>query len=245
MAPLGSPEPRQPAPGERVLHADRFHTGVRVAALATWILAIAVAYWALKWLGSLLLGGPVAGFGLLVVIALAVVMAQPLAWLAERQLLRLWPSGRLAVLAPRRLEWRDQGRHPSGEPRPSAHFDLGSLLNFWRWRFEVRRRRGGRVPSGFHCLGLRLVQGNEAMIVYTFASPRQAEALAERFAFYELRRPNEPGKLALGGRDAMYLAAEHERWEGGAELEPADFEALLEHVAAHVPGFAATAASGG
>jgi hypothetical protein len=230
---------------ERVLPADRFHTSVRVAAVVIWVGAILLAYWVIRWLGGLLSGGPVGGFGLLVVAALAVVAAQPLAWLAERQLLRLWPSGRRAVLAPRRLEWHDRCQLASGEPRPSPRFDLGTMINFWRWRFEVRRRRGGRVPSGFHCLALRLVQADGALSVYTFASPRQADALAERFAFYELRRPNDPGKLSLGGRDALYLAAENARWEGGAELEPADFEALLEHLAAHVPGFAATPASGG
>ena len=28
----------------------------------------------------------------------------------------------------------------------------------------------------------------------------------------------------------MYMAAEHARWESGAELEAADFEALLAHL---------------
>ena len=40
------------------------------------------------------------------------------------------------------------------------------------------------------------------------------------------------------------MAAEHTRWEEGAELEPADFEALITHLAANLPDFARSAQSG-
>jgi hypothetical protein len=100
------------------------------------------------------------------------------------------------------------------------------------------------VGSGYHCCGLGLVQGDEVVSHYAFLPPAAYDALAARYQVYELRRPNEPGKAALGGRDAVFLAAENARWQSGAELLPADFEALLAHLAARRADFTHTAASG-
>ena len=61
---------------------------------------------------------------------------------------------------------------------------------------------------------------------------------------FGLRRPSEQGKLALGGRDAMYLTAENTRWQSGAELDPADFQALLGHLTAPLPEVGRAPASG-
>lgn len=219
----------------RTLPADRFHSGVRLAALGLWIAAVVVVYLILGVLVDALIG-PVAGAGTLLVIVLAVFLAQPLAWLAERQLLARWPSGRAAELAPGALIWRERGR--------LIHFDLSQTLNAWRWRFTIRRRRGGRVPSGHHCLAIRLAQGEQVVSLYTFAAPAVTEGLTARYAFYELRPSNDKDKPALGGRDAQYLTAENDRWEAGAELDPGDFEALLDHLAAHIPEFARAPAAG-
>jgi hypothetical protein len=119
----------------------------------------------------------------------------------------------------------------------SFELGAGQRWNYWRWRFVVKRRRGGRVPTGHHCCALRLVQGDKVASWYAFVSPSGAEAMAARYVFYELRAPSDKDKPALGGRDAQYLAAENHRWESGAELDTADFQALLEHLAAHHPEF--------
>ena len=221
-----------PAP---VLHADRYHAGVRVATLGVWLLAIVVAYVVLGFIATPIFG-PIGGLGVLLLLLAAVVAAQPLAWLAEKQILARWHSGRLAQLEPGTLIWRDRG--------PAIRLDLGQKVNYWRWRFNVGKRRKGRVPGNHHCFALRLVQGDTAISLYTFLSPAGAEALAARFPFYELRRPNDPAKSPLGGREAIYMAAEHSRWEEGAELEPADFEALLGHLAAYLPDFPRSTQSG-
>jgi hypothetical protein len=173
--------------------------------------------------------GQVAGIGTVLLVVAAVVLAQPLAWLGERQLVNRWPSGRTASLQPGQLVWRENDR--------AITFDLRQTLNYWRWRFVVRRRRGGRVPTGHHCCAIRLAQGDDVASWYAFIAPAAAEALAARYAFYELRAPSDKDKPALGGRDAQFLSAENERWESGAELDPADFEALLAHLAAHGPSF--------
>jgi len=219
----------------RLLPADRFHTGVRLATLGLWVLSIVVAYLVLLVVATQIFG-PLPGPGVLLVILAAVVIAQPLAWLGEKQLLARWPSGRAVQLEPGGLVWRDRG--------PTARLDLGQKVNFWRWRFSVKRRRSGRVPGNYHCFALRLVQGDTLLTLYSFLPPATAEALAARYPFYELRRPNDPGKTPLGGRDSMFLAAERTRWEEGAELEPADFEALLAHLSASLADFERAAQSG-
>jgi hypothetical protein len=219
----------------RLLPADRFHAGVRVATLILWLASLVLSYVVLNIFASQIFG-PLSGLGVLLLLIAAVVVAQPLAWLAEKQLLARWPSGRAVELEPGVLDWRDHGQ--------SARMDLRQKVNYWRWRFAVGRRRSGRVPANHHCFAIRLVQGDSVASLYTFLSPTAAGALAGRYPFYELRRPNDPGKTSLGGRESIYLAAEHTRWEEGAELEPGDFEALVDHLAPYVPEFARSAQSG-
>jgi hypothetical protein len=218
-----------------VLPADRYHAGVRVAALVLWFVAIAVAYVVLGLAVAAVLR-PASGVGMLLIVVAAIVVAQPVAWLAEKQLLIHWPSGRAAELEPGRLTWRDRGQ--------IARLDLRQKVNYWRWHFSVRRRHAGRIPSNYHCFAIRLVQGDAVISLYSFLSPAAVDALTARYPFYELRRPNEVARPSLGGRDALFLASEHSRWEAGAELDPADFEALISHLAANVPEFDRSAQSG-
>jgi hypothetical protein len=222
----------------RPLPADRFHAGVRLAALVLWLLAIVVVYFILAATVGLILG-QVGGLGVVILLIAAVILAQPLAYLAEKQLIARWPSGRAVVLEPGAITWRDKGKNLRLEMEPR--------LNFWRWRFTVRRRRGGRVPTGHNCFAIRMVQGDSVISLYTFLAPAAATALLARMPFYELRRPSEQGKAgpALGGRDAMYLAAEHARWDTGAELDAADFEALLAHLGSGISEFSRSTQSGG
>lgn len=219
----------------RRLPADRFHTGVRLATLLLWVLAIVVTYVVLGFIAAPIVS-QLSGLGVLVVAIAAIIVAQPLAWLAERQLLAHWPSGRSVELEPGGLVWRDRGT--------TCRVDFAQKVNFWRWRFSVKRRRSGRVPGNYHCFAIRLLQGDSVVSLYAFLSPTTAEALSTRIPFYELRRPDEPGKSALGGRDSIFLAAEHARWDQGAELEPGDFDTLMAHLAAHVPEFDRSAQSG-
>jgi len=218
----------------RDLPADRYHGGVRVAALIIWLVAIVAAYVVLRWLAGLILD-EVAGLGTLLLIVLAVVAAQPLAYLGERQLVKRWPSGKAVRLEPGGVSWRDRAS--------TTEFKLDQPLNYWRWRFVVKRRRGGRVPGGHHLLALRLVQGEAEVSVYAFLAPAEADALAARMNFYELRRPSDTGRPGLGGREAVYLAAEEARWASGAELDPADFATLLEHLAARAAVFESSSAN--
>lgn len=214
------------------LRADRYHSGVRFTALGLWLAAIAALFFLGRWLGGLLLVGGVTGFGVLVLMAAAFVAAQPVAYLAERQLIKFWPSGRAVQLDGRLLRLH--------QPGADKLIRLDQPLAFRRWRFEVRTRRGGHVPKGHHCLALRLAQDDQVVALYAFCSPAVMQDLAARFAFYQVRGAKETGAPAgdTAGRDPAYLEAENDRWVFGAELEAGDFERLLTAVAPGVTGFA-------
>jgi hypothetical protein len=165
----------------------------------------------------------------------AILLSQPLASWGEQKLVTLWPSGRRLQLERDAVALHDK----TGVARVT--FTPEGKVNFWRWRFQVRGRAVGRVPTGHHCFAVRLMQNETALAAYTFLSPKQAEAMEARYAFYLLRPPS--GQQPLSGRDTVYLAAERARWEGGAELTPADFDTLLAHLAARVSDFTAATAS--
>jgi hypothetical protein len=217
-----------------LLPADRFHTGARLASMLWWLTSAALVFFAGAWVGELVLGP--GNFLWVVWLVATLFVSHPLARLGEKVILRWWPSGRAVQLEPHAVLLREKG----GEAR---RLDCRQKVNYLRWRFDVRGRRGGRVPNGHHCFAIRLVQDEQSMIIYAFLSPAQAEALGQRLPFYELRRPNEMGKQPLGGRDATFLAAEHERWEHGAELDAADFGRLMTHLQTRLPDFAASSAS--
>lgn len=214
---------------EQELQADRYHTGLRLATLGLWFGAIGAIFFIGLGLGNLIFG-LVVGVGYLILFLVALFAAQPLAAWGEQQLIARWPSGRAIRLA--------SGRLTMHEKTGVTPFDLTQKVNHWRWRFEIRGRRGGRVPNGHFCFALRLVQGEAAIILYAFFPPSQAKETEARFPFYDLRPLAGQGKIPLGGREAIYLTAEHARWDIGAELTPADFDALLTHLTAHLPEFA-------
>ncbi len=225
---------REPATTGQVLPVDRYHTGVRLASLALWFVVVMLFYGIGRFLVGLM-GGEISGVSLLVLIVGAIVLGQPVARWGEKQLVARWTSGRAVHLEAGAVTLRDK----SGALR----IDLRQKVNYWRWQFVIRGRRGGRVSNGQHCVAMRLTQNDGAFSVYTFLPPKAAEALGARYRFYELRSSKDKEKPSLGGRDAVYLAAERARWESGAEVDPADFETLLKHLAAAVPEFATMTAA--
>ncbi len=217
------------------LPADRYHLGVRLAALGVWLVAMIGVYAIGWWLLRLILGDT-GGIWIVLLFVVALFLSQPLARWGEHLLIRLWPSGRAVQLEPGAIALK--------EKTGALRINLAQKVNFWRWRFEIRNRRGGHVPNGHQCFAIRLVQSDTTFSLYAFASPEQAANLMGRYPFYELHRPNDKARsAALGGRDAIYLAAENTRWTDGAELAPTDLEALLAHLAEHVPDFAVASAS--
>ncbi len=224
----------------RELRADPFHAGVRLASLGGWLAAVSGVYFIGAWVWGLIFGDSQSWFWLPWLI-ITLFLSQPLARRGERWLQQHWSSGRTVRLASGSVTMREKA---GDQPLNLAH-----KVNYWRWHFQIRDRRGGRVPNGHHCYALRLVQDDHVVNLYTFLAPGEAEKLTARWDFYEIRRASAndahpPARaVTLGGRDATYLSAEHERWERGAELTPADFEALLAHLDQHLPAFAAAPTS--
>ena len=230
---LSSQGPESAASGQ-VLPVDRYHTGVRMASLALWFVVIMLFYLIGRILFGLV-GGEISGGSLLVLVVGAIVLAQPVARWGEKQLVARWTSGRSVRL--------ESGAITLREKSGALRIDLRQKVNYWRWWFVIRGRRGGRVSSGHYCVAVRLAQNDAAFSVYAFLPPKAAEAFGARYRFYELRGSNDKEKTSLGGRDAVYLAAERARWESGAEVDLADFETLLKHLATAVPEFATMTAS--
>ncbi len=224
----------------RSLRLDRYHSGLRLTVLLGWAaggLLIYIGGLALWWLAF---ADTQAWFWLPWTLGALFLSQFAGRWL-EEQLLRRWPSGRTLEVAGARLTLRER--------TGAQTFDLTQTANFRRWRFRIQGRRSGRVPVGHYCCALQLMQttdeaaGAVVASLYTFVPPSTAEAWQARWLFYELRRPKETEPRAVGaagGRDAAFLAAEQTRWTLGAELEPADFEWLLQQLGAQLPNFSAT-----
>lgn len=224
-------------PGPRHLPADRFHSKVRVGALGLWLVIVGLLYGLGYVIWQTFIDPSATGAWLPVLLG-AVLLSQPLARAAERQLVRVWPSGRAVSL--------DAGTLIMREKSNSHPFDLnGGAVNYWRWYFKVTNRRSGRVSNGDLVCALRLVQGEREANLYAFIPKKQADSFLARYTFYELKPLSETikGKMTLGGHDAVYRTAEKSRWELGAELDPVDFDAALAHLAAHLPNFKTNSSS--
>lgn len=207
----------------RSLPLDRFHTGVRLGTLGWWLAATAALYFAGLWVFSLFLG-EVQGWVWLPWLIVVLLLSQFIGRWGEKQLLQRWPSGRKLELAPGRLTFMDRGQPHS--------LNFAHIVNYWRWQFVIRNRRGGRVANGYFCCALRLLQDDVDFCIYAFLPPEQYKALSERYKFYELRPATDvnPKAGTLGGRDAAFLNAEKLRWDNGAELEASDFDELLAYI---------------
>lgn len=218
--------------GPRTLPLDRFHTGVRLATLGWWVTATAALYVLGLMLSSVFLGEG-QGWVWLPWLIVVLLLSQFIGRWGEKQLLQRWPSGRKLELAPGQLTFTDKGQ--------THTLNFAHIINYWRWQFVVRNRRAGRVANGSVCCALRLMQDEADFCVYAFLPLNQYKALAERYKFYELRPSNDanPKPGTLGGRDAAFLNAEKLRWDNGAELEPADFDAFLVYLKRQHPEFEA------
>lgn len=224
-------------PGPRRLPADPFHAKVRLSALGLWFVIVGLLYWVGHVIWQEVFDPNATGAWLPLLLG-AMLLSQPLARVAERQLVRVWPSGRAVIL--------DSGTLTLQEKSGSQRFDLnGGAVNYWRWYFKVANRRSGRVSNGDVVCALRLVQGEQEATLYAFIAKKQAEAFVARYTCYELKplSATTKGKTTLGGHDAIYRAAEKARWESGAELDPVDFDAALTHIAAHLPNFTTNSSS--
>jgi len=203
----------------RRLPVDVEHLGVRVIVplLAVAALALVLVLGPVG-LAALDLEDTVASSLLL---PLAILAAIGAALLGDRLLKKYWPSGRELLVDESCLVLRDR-------KKPEQVLRWGERVNLLTWRFTVPRR--GRVPKGYLCLAMQLLQDEQQITIYTFYDPKKLDRLEKVEAFTPLvsRRTLQEDRLNLrvAGQQRRLLQAEDERWQNGAELVPEDFAAL-------------------
>jgi hypothetical protein len=157
------------------------------------------------------------------------------AWYAlERIIRRLRPSQRFATLSGSALVVTDARRRPPTVTRIA----WDKTVNIKAWKFPITRRT--RVPKGWYCMALYLLQDEDEAILYTFMPPQQAETAIGYHNFVQLHpRRNAPSNtdLATMGEQRRLLKLEDLRWQDGAELSPADFNAVLAALQRRVPAW--------
>jgi hypothetical protein len=150
----------------------------------------------------------------------------------ERVLKRLLPSRRSARLSHDGLTLTDARSNPPDV----REIDWDRALNVSTWYFVVRRRT--RIPKGWYCMALHLLQDDTEIILYAFMSPADAEVLPEFPQFVRLRPRKETETvtdLRLAATQRRLLRLEDARWTGGAEIAASDFAAVLARLAIHAP----------
>ncbi|MBI5958926.1 MAG: hypothetical protein HY866_09340 [Chloroflexi bacterium] len=153
-------------------------------------------------------------------------------YVIERILKRLMPSRRRAELSDTALAITDRRRKPA----QMTLIDWQQIVNVMAWRFEVRRRT--RVPKGWFCLAVQLVQDEREVILYTFMSSAEAEKVSgyKNFARLRPRRETESNTdLRAAAEQRRLLRLEDARWRDGAEISKEDFLAMLAVLQRRVP----------
>jgi hypothetical protein len=157
------------------------------------------------------------------------------AWsVIDRFLRRIRPSPRYATLNGEALVITDGRQHPAQVTR----ITWDRAVNIKAWKFTINRRT--RVPKGWYCLALYLLQDETGAILYTFMNPQLAEAAIGYGHFVRLQpRQNSAsnGDLDTLTEQRRLLKLENLRWQDGAEISPEDFNALLAVLQRRVPAW--------
>lgn len=153
---------------------------------------------------------------------------------ADRLLKRLLPSRRHAILDDGGLTLVDERRKPA----ETRHIDWAKNFSVQTWRFRVKRRT--RVPKGWFCLAIQLLQDETDIIFYTFMSPEAAEKMPGYKNFTRLRPRKETQSntdLSAAAQQRRLLKLEDQRWNNGAEMKPEDFLAVVDTLDKRSPGW--------
>jgi hypothetical protein len=171
---------------------------------------------------------------LCIVLPLDAVVLVTAGSLIERVLKHWLPSRRSARLSDDALTIHD-GRH---KPPKVSRVEWDRTVNFKTWRFIVRRRT--RVPKGWYCMAVQLLQDEEDLIFYTFMSQQDAEAVSgyDHFTRLRPRRETESNTdLRAVAEQRRLLKLEDARWQDGAELSREDFRAIVDVLQRRVAGW--------
>jgi hypothetical protein len=222
--------PDRADPGARVMVVDAEHFGVRFLLPVLIVILTLVSYFIFVAVFGAIL--PEGANPACAALPLGIVMLFGGGFVLERVLKRLFPSRRYAILSDDALMVHDE-RH---NPPESTRVEWTKNVNVLAWRFDVKRRT--RVPKGWYCMALRLLQDETEMILYTFMPPEEAEAVRGYRCFVRLRPRKETESntdLRAVADQRRLLKLESARWYNGAELGSDDFHAVLSVLEQYVP----------
>jgi hypothetical protein len=220
-------------PHERLIRIDVEHFAIRFLVPVLTVVVVILAHL----LGTVMLdrrlGEGVNPSGVMLPFDIVILIGT--GYLVERGLKQIMPSRRRATLSSAALVVTDGRRKPPVITR----ITWDKTVNVKAWRFPVKRRT--RVPKGWYCMAVHLLQDEEELILYTFMSPQEAEATTGYTNFVRLRPRQETESntdLSAVAEQRRLLKLEDSRWNDGAEIAHKDFDALLDILRQHVPGWA-------
>ncbi len=217
--------------GDRLIPIDSEHAGqliVPVLALGVAIVAHIIGMTVFK---SVLeeIASPLCAMLLIDALILITIWS-----LVGRIVKRVRPSPRYATLNAEALVLTDARRKPAQVKRIA----WDKTVNIKAWKFAINRR--ARVPKGWYCLALYLLQDETDVILYTFMAPQAAETAVGYNHFIRLqpRKDSAPDTdLDRLAEQRRLLKLEDLRWQDGAEITPEDFNALLAVLQRRIPAW--------
>ncbi len=237
-----------PSTDQKVLYADREHSGIQLT-VPLIILAAFVAVYLLAdplLLRRLPLEGEFLDYLPVIRIVLSIIIGLAIGGLVEALLQRVWRSGRQLRVDATRLSAEEREKSPQ-------MIQWDRRVNLLLWKYPLRGyARGGRerrVPASHSLFACRLLQDEDVIVAHSYLSPRQQADLIKSADFIELdiqqlrrpgtskrinplERPRIPAAL-LTGKNGQLWAAEKERWQAGFELDPADYAILMGELIRH------------
>jgi hypothetical protein len=224
-------------------HANKEHSGVRFVVIIVLGAAYLAAFIGLNLILSSMNSG-IAEFATGLSCLLALPLALGFAAITERYLKLYWPSGQ-------RVELIEQGVVAYPADGKAVAVDWSARFTVLKWFFGIKGYALGgrerRLPKNYYCLALQLQQDKHRFVVYTYLPVSRVTPIMEGKEFLEIKpgdhykggrvkrwvgstdRPKIPTSV-LAGSDGVYWIAERRRWAEGLELEPSDFQVLLDMV---------------
>ncbi|MDL1899181.1 hypothetical protein FBR02_00245 [Anaerolineae bacterium CFX9] len=208
--------------GTTEYHVDSEHGGIRMATMGLFIVMFFVGFF----LTNALISD--AGINLLSVLV-GILLATVVTMVGERQLKRVWKSGRMVVIDEHSVQIIKNGTQ---ELKVTREDGVNAIL----WSFKINRR--SRVPKGYSMFACALEREDERhLTAYTFMSPAQTSAFeaAGRFKPIQSRKEQQKNQannalreeLRAAGEQRRLREAEDYRWMNGAEMSADDFVAYF------------------
>ncbi len=227
-----------------IIHADPEHNGIQTAVPLVFLTGLLLTYCLSLWLMPLRLGGLWTNY-LLLGGCTAVPIAALIMLLADKWLKQVWLSGQTIHLTPQQCIALHQ---PDADP---VQIDLTQPHDTLRWYYQMgnwaKTGRERQIQRGWYCHTLAFKQNEREIVLFTFMSAGESEALRQLAPFKSLNvtelydtsltsrfqayrsptgRPEMPPSLLISD-DRAYWRGERSRWKHGRELTPADFQTIL------------------